>query len=50
MKTTNKVSGVTVQLHPAERCQNELAYVKKSWFDPERFNVIAKWMAVYYCV
>lgn len=39
---------ITVVTHPAERCQNELAYVKASWYSPDRFNVIKKWMAVYY--
>ena len=38
---------LTVETHPAERCQNELAKCKGSWFSEERFNIIKKWMEVY---
>lgn len=37
-----------VKLHEAEHCQNELAYVKGSWFSKERFDVIVKWMETYH--
>lgn len=39
---------ITVKLHPAERCQNELAACKGSWFSKERFDIIAKWMQIYH--
>jgi hypothetical protein len=39
---------MNVKTHPAERCQNELADCKGSWFSKERFDVILKWMQTYH--
>lgn len=40
---------IQVVLHPAERCINELHYTKvKAWWDKVRFDVVVKWMVVYY--
>lgn len=37
-----------VTLHPAERCLNELSRVTQPWYSKAPFDVIVKWMAVYY--
>lgn len=39
---------VTVKVHPAQRCQDDLAHSKAAWFDPKRFNIIKKWMHAHY--
>ena len=39
---------MNVVLHEAERCQNELAACKASWFSDKRFQIILKWMEVFH--
>ena len=39
---------MNIKLHEAEQCQNELSRARTSWFSPDRFSIILKWMDEYH--